>query len=274
MAEEILATPPVMPRKRPERWYQVAALRSITALVVREMSTRYGRRPGGYLWALLEPAGMIILLSFAWSLLARSPSLGTSYILFKGTGFLILQMFTSLGNTIGHAITFSRPLLFFPRVTWLDALLARFALNMLVSLCVMTIILTAIMVYEDIRTVLDWNRIGVAVFLTALMGFGVGCLNCYLFTRFPVWQNIWAILTRPLFLISGVIVVYEDLPQLAQQVLWFNPLLHLTGIMRDGFYPIYTPQYISLVYIGMWITIPMVIGLLLLRQFHRDLLNR
>ncbi len=274
MADETLVTQLAPQRTRRGRWYQAAALRSISALIVREMSTRYGRKPGGYIWALLEPLGMILLLSFAWSLLSRSPSLGTSYILFKGTGMLILQMFTTLGNAVGHAISFSRPLLFFPRVTWLDALLARFALNTLVLLCVMTVILTGIMVYEDIRTVLDWNKIALAVLLTALMGLGVGCLNCYLFTRFPVWQNIWAILTRPLFLISGIIVVYEDMPQIAQQVLWFNPLLHLTGIMRDGFYPIYTPQYISLVYIGLWIIIPMVIGLLLLRQFHRDLLNR
>ena len=274
MADEIFATQTDRPRRHRGSWYPAAALRSISALIVREMSTRYGRKPGGYIWALLEPLGMILLLAFAWSLLAKSPSLGTSFVLFKGTGMLILLMFKNLGNVIGQAITYSRPLLFFPRVTWLDALLARFALNTLVSLCSMTVILTGIMVYEDIRSVLDWNSIGLAVLLTALMGLGIGCLNCYLFTRFPVWQNIWAILTRPLFLISGIIVVYEDMPQLAQQILWFNPLLHLTGIMRDGFYPIYTPQYISLVYIGMWITIPMVIGLLLLRQFHRDLLNR
>ena len=252
----------------------MAALRSIAALILREMGARYGRTPGGYVWALLEPLGMILILGFAWSLLARSPGLGTSFFLFKGTGMLILHMFTTLGNQVGRAMLFSKALLFYPRMTWMDAILARFLLNTLVTTAVMVVILTGIMIYEDIRTVLDWGRIAQAVALTALVGLGVGCLNCYLFQRFPVWQTIWAIVTRPLFLISGVIIVYEDLPQLAQQVLWYNPILHLTGIMRDGFYPIYTPQYISLVYIGLWIVIPMVVGLLLLRQYHRDLLNR
>ncbi|NYS26437.1 ABC transporter permease [Rhodobacteraceae bacterium 2376] len=249
-------------------------MRSIAALMLREMGARYGRTPGGYVWALLEPLGMIIILSFAWSLLARSPSLGTSYLLFKGTGLLTLHMFTTLGNQVGRAMLFSKALLFYPRVTWMDAIIARFALNLLVTMAVMTIILTGIMIYEDIRTVLDWGRIAQAVVLTALVGLGVGCLNCYLFQRFPVWQTIWAILTRPLFIISGIIIIYEDFPPIAQAVLWYNPILHLTGIMRDGFYPIYTPQYISLIYIGLWIVIPMVVGLLLLRQFHRDLLNR
>ena len=252
----------------------LAACRAIGALVLREMGTRYGRTPGGYLWALLEPLGMIILLAFAWSLLAKSPSLGTSFLLFKGTGLLILSLVTNLSNLVGRSMLFSKALLLYPRITWIDAILARFVLNALVLTTVMTLILAGIVIFEEVRTVLAWDRIGLAVLLSALLGLGTGCLNCYLFQRFVAWQTAWAILTRPLFLISGVIVVYEDMPALAQAVLWFNPVLHLTGIMRDGFYPIYTPQYISLTYLAAWIVIPLVLGLLLLRQYHRDLLNR
>ncbi len=251
-----------------------AALRAIGALILREMGTRYGRTPGGYLWALLEPLGMIILLAFAWSLLAKSPSLGTSFLLFKGTGLLVLTLVTTLSNLVGRSMMFSKALLFYPRITWIDAILARFVLNSLVLITVMSLILAGILIHEDIRTVLAWDKIGLAVLLSVLLGFGTGCLNCYLFQRFIAWQTAWAILTRPLFLISGVIVVYEDMPALAQAVLWFNPVLHLTGIMRDGFYPIYTPQYISVTYLATWIVVPMVMGLLLLRQYHRDLLNR
>jgi len=250
------------------------AMRPIVALMLREMSSRYGRTPGGYIWALLEPLGMILILGFVWSLLARAPSLGTSYFLFKATGFMILQMFTVLGNNVGRAMNFSRPLLFYPRVTWLDAILARFLLNALVVSLVTLIILTGVVVYEDLRLVLDWGKILLAMSLAALLGLGVGCLNCYLFQRFPVWEQIWGILTRPLFIVSGVIFLYEEVPPVAQAVLWYNPVMHLTGIMRDGFYALYRPDYVSLVYVGLWIVVPMVTGLMLLRQYHRDLLNR
>ena len=40
-----------------------ASLRAIAALVLREMSTTNGRSPGGYLWAILEPAAGIALLT-------------------------------------------------------------------------------------------------------------------------------------------------------------------------------------------------------------------
>jgi len=250
-----------------------ATLRTVTALMLREMSTRYGRQPGGYVWALLQPLAMIVILGFAWSLLMKSPTLGTSFLLFKATGFLALQMFTLQSSVVGMAMKFSRQLLFYPGVTWVDAILARFTLNALVHTLVTAIILYGIIVYDDVRTMLDWGAIVLAMSLAAGAGLGMGCLNCYLFQRFPVWEQAWGIITRPLFLISGVIILYEDMPRLAQDILWYNPVLHITGIMREGFYPVYSPSYVSIIYVMLWVLIPMLLGLILLRRHHRTLLN-
>lgn len=266
---------PVAQIGRPSIGAQAATrIRVIVALMLREMSTRYGRTPGGYGWAIAEPLGMIIILGMAFELLANAPSLGTSFFLFKATGFMILQVFTVLGGNVGGALSFSLPLLRYPRVTWVDAIVARFILNLLVVIVVTILILWGIVIYDSLSLVLHWGPIMAAMGLAAALGLGVGCLNCYLFMRFPVWHQLWRILTQPLFLISGVIFVYEDMPTFAQQVSWYNPLIHLTGLMRDGFYPLYRPTYISVSYVGAWAMIPMVLGLLLLRRFHRELLNR
>ncbi|MCC5968285.1 MAG: sugar ABC transporter permease, partial [Natronohydrobacter sp.] len=80
--------------------------------------------------------------------------------------------------------------------------------------------------------------------------------------------------TRPLFLISGVLMTYEDMPAFAQDILWYNPVIHLTGLMRVGFYPMYRPDYISLIFVASCALIPMIAGLLLLRRHHRELLYR
>ena len=39
-------------------------VRTVIALMLREMSTTYGRTPGGYVWALMQPLGSIIV--FCW----------------------------------------------------------------------------------------------------------------------------------------------------------------------------------------------------------------
>lgn len=264
--------PPPQPPRRTVRSH--AALRAITAMMLREMGTRFGRTPGGYIWILVQPLGMIILLAFAWSLLQKNPSLGTSFILFKATGFLILTMFRTISQTTGMALKFSRNLLDYPGVNWIDAVLARFFLNALAITLVTVIILTGVVVYEGLRPVLVWPKILTSVALSLMLGFGVGCLNVVLFLRFDFWTQTWAILTAPLLLVSGVLILYEDLPRFAQQILWYNPIYHLTGMMRDGFYSTYNPTYISVPYVLAWVLVPMVMGLLLLRRFHRYLLQR
>lgn len=261
------------PTLMPMRW-SVAARRSVWALMLRELASRYGRTPGGYLWALLHPLGVIVMLAYAFSLLQKTPTLGTSFLLFKATGFLIVRYFTVLGAVSGHALSYSRSLLLYPRVAWIDAVLARFILNALVLTAVCALILGGIFAYDRVETFIDWPLVILACGLTAAMGFSLGLLNCYLFHRFEIWQQIWSILTTPLFLISGVIILYEDMPRAAQEVLWFNPLLHLTGLMRAAFYPVYRPDYISFIYIGLWCLVPLVIGMMLMHLFHRDLLAR
>lgn len=260
--------------RRGENSLTFAAFRSISALLLREMGSRYGRSPGGYIWALVQPLGIIILLAFAFSLLARTPALGTSFVLFKATGFLLLQAFNNIGGTVGGALTYSRSLLLYPRVTWMDAVIARFLLNTLVIWVVSFLILTGIVIVQDLSVTLHWGKVFLSMTLATLLGLGFGCINAFMFTRFPIWTNVWSILTAPLFLISGVIILYENMPPFAQSILWYNPLLHVTGMMRDGFYSVYNPTYISVPYVLTFALIPMVIGLLLLRQFHRDLLFR
>lgn len=262
------------PCQRSLRLARPSAWRSIAALMLREMSTRFGRTPGGYVWILLQPLGMIILLAVAFSMLQRHPALGTSFLLFKSTGYLVLTIFRTIAQHTGLSLQFSRALLAYPGVTWIDAVLARFLLNTLAGVIVTTLILTGIILYEGHILILNWPAILTALGLSILLGLGIGCLNCVLFLRFDVWTQLWAILTAPLFVISGVLILYEDLPELAQRILWYNPIYHITGLMRAGFYVSYTPSYISVAYVLVWGLVPMVLGLMLLRRFHRTLLNR
>ena len=88
----------VPPAAVPQLRYRT--LRTIVALVLREMTTSYGRSPGGYLWAVVQPVGMIVMLSVAFSLLLRSPSLGTSFILFYSTGILPLRVYQEVAGSV------------------------------------------------------------------------------------------------------------------------------------------------------------------------------
>ena len=250
-----------------------ATMRSIVALILREMSTRYGDKPGGYIWAVLEPLGAIVIMSIAFSLLLRSPSLGNSFILIYAAGFLPFSIYQAVSNMVARSLNFSRPLLFYPSVTWLDAILARAILNMLTGFLITYLLLFGIIMMTDTAVVLKIVPLFSAMVLAALLGFGIGCMNCFLMGLIPTWDIVWAIATRPLFIISGVIFIYEDMPRNIQSILWYNPLMHITGLMRTGVYPMYSPDYISYVYVLGFALLPTLLGLLLLRRYYRDILN-
>lgn len=251
-----------------------ATFRAIAALMLREMATRYGRSPGGYAWAILEPAGAILVLGLAMSVLVRVPPLGTSFILFFATGFLPFIMYQNLGGNIGRCINFSRALLFYPAVTWVDAVMARFFLTVLTEVFVMVVLFTAIIIITNDRSSLNLARIVEGVCLAAFLGLAIGAFNCVLFGLFEVWMQVWAILNRPMFLMSGTFFNYEDMPAGVQSVLWYNPVVHITGLMRRGFYSTYDGAYISVSYVMTVATILLFIGIVLLSRYHRVILNR
>lgn len=249
-------------------------LRTIVALMLREMSSRYGRTPGGYIWAVLEPLGMIVMLALGFSLLMRSPPLGNSFLLFYATGYLPFSLFSRSSRTIMSALNFSQNLLKYPAVTWLDAVVARAILNILTDLLVAYILMVGILLVVDSKTVIDFGPILLSFSLAGLLAIGVGLVNCAAIGFFPIWGTVWSILTRPLFIASGVIWLYRDLPQFAQDLLWWNPLVHIIGIARMGYYSTYEPQYISVIYtltVGMVLT---AFGLLILRRYQLWILSR
>ncbi|WP_109468740.1 ABC transporter permease [Albibacillus kandeliae] len=264
--------PPALPPANAGR-RRFATLRTVLALMLREMSTRYGNTPGGYVWAILEPLGAILVLSVGFSLVLRSPSLGTSFLLFYATGYLPFSLFNSISNTTARALNFSRALLRYPAVTWLDAVLARFLLNTLTSVVIATLLCGSILILEDAHAALDAPPVIEGFVLTMLLGLGVGTVNCALIGLLPVWEVAWSIITRPLFLASGVLYIYEDLPQMARDILWYNPLIHVIGLIRTGFYPTYAAAYVNTLYVlGLSLAL-LAMGLILLGRYHRDILN-
>lgn len=244
------------------------------ALMLREMATQYGRNPGGYIWALLQPLGGILMMAVGFSLIIRAPALGTSFILLYASGMLAFDMYMDVSATTARALQFSRPLLSYPAVTWMDAILARLFLNLLTNAFVALVLLTGIILYSGVHLSIDIGPIVLAMLLAALVGLGVGCLNCVLGGLYPTWNMVWGILSRPIFITSCIFFLYSDLPRSVQDIMWYNPLVHIVGLMRKGIYnPIYHADYVSVWYV-VGVSLPMIaLGLLLIRRYYKEILG-
>jgi capsular polysaccharide transport system permease protein len=247
--------------------------RAVVALMLREMGTTYGRSPGGYAWAIIEPVAAVALLTIVFSISFRSPPLGNEFALFYATGYLPFVMYSDITMKIGQSIRYSKPLLTYPRVTYMDALLSRFVLNALTHAMVFLIVMAGIIVLDDLNLVLRYGAIAQAFGMALAVALGVGTLNCYLSSTFPVWERIWGIANRPLFIISGVFFLLESVPEPFRSLLLFNPLTHVISQMRAGFYSTYDARYVSPLFVYGLSGLCLFIGLVLLNRYHRDILN-
>lgn len=264
--------PPPAPRVVGKARFQ--RLRVLFALVVREMGTRFGRASGGYVWAIAEPLGGIILLAIAFSLALRSPPLGTSFILFYSTGIIPFHLFNAMSKGVSGAVTSNRGLLTYPVVTALDAVLAKAVLNFMTLAMVATLLFGGIILGLGLHVNLELGAVVLAFVMAAGLGMGVGTINCVLFGFFPTWKNVWNVLTRPLFIISGIFFTFESVPANFQSVLWWNPLVHVIGMMRSGFYGAYDPHYVSIPYVAGIAAGTFLVGAYLLRRHTTYLIEQ
>ena len=249
------------------------SLRAIGALIIREMSTSYGRSPGGYFWAVMEPVAGVALLSIVFSLAVRTPSLGTNFQIFYATGFLPFVFYREIENKIAASLKFSKALLFYPGVTYADALIARLALTVVTQFMVFFLVVSAILAIWETRTAPEPLLILSSLAGIVILGAGVGTLNCFLTSVMPLWERFWAVLNRPLLIVSGVIFLHDNIPQPWQDYLWWNPVVHIVGQMRRAFYPQYQGDYVNMLYpIGVGMVL-LVVGLILLNRYNRDILN-
>jgi len=261
------------PTAKPQSPRKFKTARTILALVLREMETTFGQSPGGYIWAILKPVAAITLMSFIFSLAFRSPSIGTNFPIFYATGMLPFMLFNETANKTAKALKFSRQLLQYPGVRYMDAIIARFLLNLLTHLMVFYVVMTSIHYIYDLGVFLDLPAILISLAMAAALGLGIGCLNCFLMSMFPVWEQLWGVLTTPLFIISTIIFTFEVVPANYREYLWYNPLVHIVGLMRRGFYPTYDATYVSVTYVFGVALVTLVFGLIFLKRYHREILN-
>ena len=203
---------------------------------MREIATRYGRSPGGYVWALLEPMAFIGLMSVLMSTVGRAPAMGDSFALFYASGFLAFNMYKGMESYLSSAVSANRSLLSYPNVAPIDSVIARFVLQGLTSLVVAAVILGGAMLTVHHKLHIYWAYLFEAVGFAWCLALGVALANIVLFFRFPIYETLFGILMRPLFLLSGVFYIPMQMPHPFSDYLLANPISHVVILFREGFY--------------------------------------
>ncbi|MCV9961162.1 ABC transporter permease [Pararhizobium sp. BT-229] len=238
-------------------------IRVVAALVIREMQARFGSKPGGYVWAVLDPLAHVAIMTVVFSTLARVPALGNDFALFFASGYLPFTFYQGMSSFVAGAVKSNRNLFSYPIVSPFDAAVARYILQFMTSVLVTIAVMLLCTSEGSHLHQLDLAPCVEAVAVASLMGFGMGMANISLFAAFPVYEKVFSLINRPLYLLSGVILIPDHMPAPVHDALMWNPLVHMIMWFRQGIYPEYAATGLDKLYVLECASVLLMIGICL-----------
>lgn len=240
--------------------------RVVYALTLRETRTRYGAHKAGYLWALLEPVFWIGTFFGMFWFIGRTMPGGMEMIPFLATGVLPYDIAVKTLDRVSLSVDGNRPLLFYPQVQVLDVAFARAALELATGLIVFALILGGYGLWAGEMRIESILTVMLGMVLASGFGLAVGLVLCSLTVLNNSVQRIKGPLMRPLFWVSGLFFTANMVPTQFREYLMWNPIIHCTELVRDGWFVQYHSLDASPTYVLACTIVLLFIGLTMERR--------
>lgn len=239
-------------------------MRVIGALIIREMHTRFGRKRFGYLWLFFEPlllGGMIAIIHASG--LRGGGGVRKTFEFFS-IGYVMFFAFRGMINRAASTIGSNRGLLYHRQVTLPDLFYARHIIEAVACTGVMTIF-TIVGIALDGEVPDSPMKMLCALGLMTLLAQGIALVVGALTSEWEALDRLIHAMSYLMLPFSGLFFMVEWLPEWMQELVLWNPTVHIFELLRDGqFGDRYRATY-DLSYVAGWILIPHLLGLTGLR---------
>ncbi len=236
-------------------------MRVIFALIIREARVRHGRARIGYAWAIVEPVLLISILTLIFSEFRAVNAAGGDFALFFATGVLAFQAYRNTSVYVSMSFDQNQPLFNYPLVKPVHAAAARFVLDGSTHFLVMALVFTFQIIVLDALPPNNIPQMVLAFLLMLGMAFGAGTSLAVVRRFMPSISNVYLVIMGPAFFVSGVFFSLHTLPTMYREILVWNPLIHGVEGFREGYYPEYPAQDVSLYYLFCWAVVLNFTGL-------------
>jgi len=238
----------------------------IGALLMREILTRYGRNNIGFMWLFVEPMIFTLGVTALWVATRGLHQNNLDIVPFAVTGYASVLMWRNASTKCAKAIEPNRSLLFHRNVTVLDLFVARLILEITggtISFLAISslMIATGWMAFPANMLTLAGGWLGLAWFAIGL-GLIVGAMT----ERSDAFERSWHVATYLMFPMSGALFMVDWLPQRAQELALYIPMVHGVEMMRDGYYGPAVRTHYEFSYLLLVSTIMVLLGLILVHR--------
>lgn len=211
-------------------------LSMVAALLRRDMATRFAGDAVGYAWAVITPMTWILAIALFFDWLGRTAPIDADLPVFLATGMLPYLLFRSHVTSLMRVERSARHLVTMGPARPEDIFTATSLLEGLNALFIPAAVLTATAFIGHVPLPHDPLLVLFALSLAWGLGASIGRLAAVLNRFSPAVGRILPILLRPFFWISGIFFIAAELPAEIAAALWWNPVLHVTELLRAGWF--------------------------------------
>jgi ABC-type polysaccharide/polyol phosphate export permease len=245
--------------------------RVISALLMREMITRYGRHNIGFLWLFVEPMIFTLGVTILWNLMGHHKSDGASITEFVLTGYSTVLLWRNMPARCVGALMPNFSLMFHRQVKPIDVYFARILLEFLgatTSFMLLTILFHFIgLVSWPHDQITMWTGWILLAWYAASLSLFIGALS----ERFEIIDKFWHPLMYLLLPLSGSFFIVSALPPKLRDLVLLQPTAHCAEMVRAGYFgPTHEWTY-SIGYVVAFNMVLMFLGLIQVRHVSKTL---
>jgi len=205
----------------------------ILQLVKRDILTRYKRSILGVAWTMLNPLGMMVILSIVFSQIFASAT--PAYPLYILSGLMAWNFFAQGTNASMYNMVWGGGLLhrvYIPRSTFVLSAIATAMVNLILSI----VPLVLVMLVMKIPLRLTIFYLPVPMLLLTCFALGVGLILSTMAIYFPDVVEMYQILLTAWMYLTPVIYPEKIVPVAILPILRANPLYYLLNLYRLPLY--------------------------------------
>lgn len=204
----------------------------IYQLVRRDIVARYKRSVLGIAWTMLNPLGMMLIMTIVFSQIFKSVE---GYPVFVLSGIIIWTFFAQTTSAIITAFVWGADFfqrIYLPKSAFAIAAIGTGMVNLLLSL--VPLLLVMVFIRFPIHPTIIFEPIPILLF--ALYALGIGLFISSIAVNFPDVAEMYQIVLMAWMYLSGVFYPMDILPENVQKFISLNPMLPMIELFRLPIY--------------------------------------
>lgn len=199
-------------------------------LVARDLKTRYRRSFLGYLWTILNPLGMMIILSIVFSSVFKQGI--DNFPVYLMCGQLIFNFFneatmSAMGGVLDNSALLSK--VYVPKYLFPLSRVCSSGVNLIFSLGALFIVI-AVTGFK-----LSWTALFMVfpILYVGMFSLGVGMILCTVVVFFRDMKHLYSVLTTAWIYVTPVFYPLSMLPDQVKMIVKCNPLTMYVEMFRE-----------------------------------------